>query len=217
MTRRTKSLLHSSLGPCKNVAASPHGSSDQYRLACQLVIHRNQRMMRRKSSRRSLWMRTIRFNSNSWYIKKFYSKGFLPFYVLIKSFVSRRRCVPRLWRCCEIRRISRACPSRPETCWTALQMPEINISTLYFLGVEFIDAFRYSMSSIRVSVAHLPTEKSHRASIDPGEISRGSHWLQVILSLLRINVRASQLSVVGFYIVSFHSFFHLHKSVWKQN
>ena len=47
-------LEHAALGAGEDVAAGAHGAADQHRLARQLVVHRDHRMVRRKRPRRAL-------------------------------------------------------------------------------------------------------------------------------------------------------------------
>ena len=54
MAGGAKGLLHAAVGAGEHVAAGAHGATNQHRLPRQLVVHRDQRVVRRESTSRSL-------------------------------------------------------------------------------------------------------------------------------------------------------------------
>ena len=54
MARGSEGLVHAALGAGEDVAGRAHGAADEHRLARQLVVDRNERMVRREGARRAL-------------------------------------------------------------------------------------------------------------------------------------------------------------------
>lgn len=134
---------------------------------------------------------------------------FVPFDGPTKFVVFRRPCVPQLWRYCEKRRKSHACPNHPVTCEIAWRTPVGKKERVKYLKILQKTCDNCEIICFGISV-YLTTEESHGASIDPCEIRSSCHRLQVILTFLRMDMSARQLPVVRLDVVAFHRFLHLH-------